>query len=135
MLKFTKKKTDINGEETGDFYGFDPSILYYLLKPLNARCDTAEVEITVYPIDDKTLLDEKAIRDIVILHGSKEQVEIRRKEKELSEVNAPILIKLQEIDMKSIRSIREYISSKQDAFSYIKECELDAVIERDKLEK
>ena len=77
MLKFTKKKVDIEGVETGDFYGFDASILYEELKPLNARCDTAEVEITVYPIDDTIELDKEAITAVVIAHGSQEQCDYR----------------------------------------------------------
>jgi hypothetical protein len=82
MLKFFKKKTDISGTETGDFYGFDASILFDDLKPLNARCDTAEVEITVYPLDDKIPLDETAIRTIVTTHGSKEAIAQRELDKE-----------------------------------------------------
>ena len=90
MLKFYKKKTQIDETETGDFYGFDANILYDILKPLNARCDTAEVEITVYPIDDTEEFDETAITNAVLLHGSNEQVIIRARIKEAQEFNKPI---------------------------------------------
>jgi hypothetical protein len=41
--------------------------------------------------------------------------------------------KLAEIDLSSIRSIREYIAAKPDAPQYIKDYELQAISERDKL--
>jgi len=125
MLRFYKKKTDISGTETGDFYGFDASILYDELKPLNARCDTAEVEITVYPIDGE--LDKEAVTAVVLAHGSKEQVEARRVKKENDEFNAPIYAKLDEIDKKSIRAIRAGDTQ------YIQQYEEEAVTERAKL--
>ena len=105
MLRFYKKKTDISGTETGDFWGFDASILYDELKPLNARCDTAEVEITVYPIDGE--LDKEAITAVVLAHGSKEAVEARRVKKEKDEFNAPIKAKIDELDWKRLRPIAE----------------------------
>lgn len=41
--------------------------------------------------------------------------------------------KLAEIDLSSIRSIREYIAAKPDAPQYIKDYELQAISERDKV--
>jgi hypothetical protein len=107
MLKFTKKRTDISGQETGDFYAFDASVLYDLLKPLSARCDTAEVEITVYPIDDKVELDEKAIREVILTHGSQAEVDKRAKQKEIDEYNKPIKAEIESLDKKRIRPLAE----------------------------
>jgi hypothetical protein len=41
--------------------------------------------------------------------------------------------KLAEIDLASIRSIREYIAAKPDAPQYVKDYEIQAVAEREKL--
>ena len=107
MLKFYKKRTDSEGIETGDFYGFDPIILYEELKPLNARCDTAEVTISVFPIDPEGEFDEKVIREVVLKHGSEEQVAARVAAKEKAIFNAPILEALITIDTKRIRAMCE----------------------------
>lgn len=42
------------------------------------------------------------------------------------------LAKLQEIDLKSIRSLREYVSNKTDAPQYLKDYESQAIAEREK---
>lgn len=51
------------------------------------------------------------------------------------EENAPILAKLAEIDIKSIRAIREYIASKLDSPQFTKDLEAQAQVERMKLRK
>ena len=85
MLRFVKKRADIDGTESGDFYGFDASMLGDILKPLNARCDTNEVEITVYPIDATSVWNEQDITDAVLLHGSQEQMAVRESNKIIKE--------------------------------------------------
>lgn len=47
--------------------------------------------------------------------------------------NKPTLIKLKDIDFKSIRSIREWVSKQQDAPQFIKDYEDEAKEERKKL--
>jgi len=42
---------------------------------------------------------------------------------------------LAEIDLKSIRSLREYIAAKEDAPEFIKNYEAEAALERQKLKK
>ncbi|PPC95244.1 MAG: hypothetical protein CTY33_00370 [Methylotenera sp.] len=49
--------------------------------------------------------------------------------------NAPIITKLAEIDIKSIRAIREYIASKADAPQFTKDLDAQAAAERAKLKK
>lgn len=51
------------------------------------------------------------------------------------EINAPIVSKLSEIDIKSIRAIREYIASKTDAPQFTKDLDAQAQAERAKLVK
>ena len=53
----------------------------------------------------------------------------------LEEQNAPFLVRLAEIDIKSIRAIREYIASKPDAPQFTKDLEAQAQAERAKLKK
>jgi len=108
MLRFTKIKEDIISRETrGHFYGFDASILYEELKPFNARCDTNEIEILVYRIDETLPFDVEAITAVVIAHGSREQCEARRIKKENDEFNAPIFAQIKLLDESRIRSIAE----------------------------
>ena len=54
---------------------------YDELKPLNARCDTNEVEILVYPIDPKVELNEAAIRNVIALHGTQAKIAMREQNK------------------------------------------------------
>jgi hypothetical protein len=51
------------------------------------------------------------------------------------ELNAPIVAKLAELDIKSIRAIREYIASKADAPQFTKDLDAQANTERTKLVK
>lgn len=53
----------------------------------------------------------------------------------LDEQNAPMMAALREIDIKSIRSMREYIASKPDAPQILKDHETAAQTERAKLKK
>lgn len=50
-----------------------------------------------------------------------------------AELNAPVVAKLAEIDIKSIRSLREYIAKLPDAPAFLKQLEADAAVERTKL--
>ncbi len=52
---------------------------------------------------------------------------------EAARVEATIKAKLREIDISSIRSLREYVASKADAPQYLKDYEAAAVAERRKL--
>ncbi len=52
---------------------------------------------------------------------------------EAARVEATIKAKLREIDISSIRSLREYVASKADAPQYLKDYEAAAVTERRKL--
>lgn len=49
--------------------------------------------------------------------------------------NAQVMAKLQEIDIKSIRAIREYIAAKADAPQFVKDHETAARAERAKIKK
>jgi hypothetical protein len=60
---------------------------------------------------------------------------IKNKPLNKEEENAPIIAKLAEIDIKSIRAIREYIASKSDAPQFSKDLEAQASVERAKLRK
>lgn len=50
-----------------------------------------------------------------------------------AEENAPLISKLADIDLKSIRAIREYIASKPDCSMILKTIESEAIAERAKL--
>jgi len=50
-----------------------------------------------------------------------------------AQAEAEVKAKLREIDISSIRSIREYIATKPDAPEYLKTYEAQAVAEREKL--
>ncbi len=82
---------------------------------------------TVYN-DAESLLDE----DKVTL-GLMTQTEYDEKLKE--QENAQIKAELSEIDIKSIRSIREYISKQSDAPEYLKQYENEATEKRLKIKK
>jgi len=56
-------------------------------------------------------------------------------EQKTMELNAPIKARLNEIDLKSIRSLREWLSAQPDAPSSIKTHEAEAITERVKLTK
>ena len=111
-MKFTKKKTQIDQTETGDFYGHaallvtDPAFQATMLA-LNARCDSAEVEITVFPIDVNSPLDEEAITEAIIFHGSKEQCAARERVNAAKEFNKPIKAEIEALDKKRIRPLAE----------------------------
>jgi hypothetical protein len=55
------------------------------------------------------------------------------KEKEDLEISNQAKERLRELDIKSIRSIREYLSSKEDAPQYLKDFEIKATDERIKI--
>ena len=82
---------------------------------------------TVYN-DAESLLDE----DKVTL-GLMTQTEYDEKLKE--QENAQIKAELSEIDIKSIRSIREYISKQANAPEYLKQYEIEATEKRLKIKK
>ena len=56
-------------------------------------------------------------------------------EQKLAELNAPVKAKLKEVDLKSIRSIREWISKQVAAPKILTDYEAEAISERAKLAK
>jgi hypothetical protein len=66
-------------------------------------------------------------------HVLRTQSEIESDPIYIEKYNAGIKKKLDEIDLKSVRSMREYIASKSDAPKFIKDHEAEAKAERDKL--
>lgn len=65
--------------------------------------------------------------------GLMTQAEYKAKQTEAE--NAKIKAELQEIDIKSIRSIREYIASLNDAPEYLKQYEAEAIEKRAKIKE
>lgn len=72
----------------------------------------------------------KSSPNIIVLRT---QSEIESDPIYIEKYNAGIKQKLNDIDLKSVRSMREYISSKSDAPQFIKDHEAEAKAERDKL--
>jgi hypothetical protein len=54
-------------------------------------------------------------------------------DKTAEELATEVAIRLREIDLKSIRSIREYVSAKEDAPKYLRDFEAEAVVARERL--
>jgi hypothetical protein len=82
-----------------------------------------------YKADD---IEAKFVDDIEfaeILEASKSP------EQKTAEVNAPVVSRLSEIDLKSIRSLREWLVAQPDAPQFIIDLEATAMAERKKLKK
>lgn len=78
----------------------------------------------------EVMLDGDMLPDIESLHDP-EYLADKAKEEE----DAAVKARLHEIDMKSIRSLREWVAKQPDAPEFIKSYEAEAIAERSKLSK
>lgn len=78
----------------------------------------------------EVMLDGDMLPDIESLHDP-EYLADQAKEAE----DAAVKARLHEIDMKSIRSLREWVAKQPDASEYLKTYEADAIAQRSKLSK
>ena len=85
----------------------------------NISINTEDVEVKFIPDEDLLALIESS----------------KTPEQKLAELNAPVKAKLKEVDLKSIRSIREWISKQVAAPKILTDYEAEAISERAKLAK
>lgn len=99
--------------------------------------DSAFIAPVFYETDDNfNVFNSDGIPQYKIKNGKhalRTQAEIEADPLYIEKYNSGIKKKLDEIDLKSVRSMREYIASKSDAPQFIKDHEAEAKAERDKL--
>jgi hypothetical protein len=89
------------------------------------RASLSDKGVPTRPSPDHIYVDGEWVEDPAILSAQAAAADLAATE--------AIKTKLKEIDIASIRSIREYIAAKPDAPQYVKDYELQAISERDKL--
>lgn len=77
---------------------------------------------------NETMHDGDALPDIETLHDP-----VTISEMEVAAANDQTKARLREIDLKSIRSLREWLAAREDAPEFIKTHEAEAIAERAKL--
>lgn len=110
---------------------------YKVLNNIIISVDNSFAAETFYETDEYLMVgNSDGVPQYKIVKGNhvlRTQSEIESDQIYIEKYNSDIKRKLNEIDMASIRSMREYIASKSDAPQFIKDHEAEAKAEREKL--
>ena len=112
-MKFTKKKTDISGTVTGDFYGHAALLagdaeFQAALALVNAKVlSSNEVDMDVVPLDSDLPFGEGSVREVVVEYGSEAKMETRARIAEAKAYNEPIKAEIAALDAKRLRPFVE----------------------------
>lgn len=101
---------------------------------LTQRIDPIKFQLRgldIFWLEEPTVEDLKAAQDVLDNYKTLEAEYLVQQEKETE--NAAVKAKLLDIDIKSIRSMREWVAQQATAPQYVKDFEAEAVAERVKL--
>jgi len=106
----------------------------YSILPTGEATNLRVVEFDYEQQPDEIMLEFYSSGDAVIIPCLSDlHIEPYKSQKIATDYNNQICEELKNIDLKSIRSLREYIASLPDAPTYIKDYENQAVAEREKI--